>query len=532
MRRTLLALLALVAVAACGAPRANLMVSPNTPAPVAELLQRMPAVDSDQERDLARALFEMQPSALATLVPMIGSAAADDDAAARYAIEAVGGWAARPRADDTREVWADRLAAEMGAGRSDEQLRFLLGQLALVGGERVVPDVVALLDRDAVREEAVAALVAIGGADAGAAIVAALNHAADDHAELAMLLDAAAALEPVEARASASRALTSSDPAVRLAGARALAAAAEPRSRADLVEVVMRAESAERPPLAAAALEFALRVDDPEVGLATNRDLLTVADRDGGEALALASLRTMARLSPEAARAELAVRDPEDERVGAEMARLAAELAAAEEVRRARQAEAAEGFVPLFNGEDLTGWVGATDGYFVQDGAIVCDPRTGGNLYTEREYADFVLRFEFRLTPGANNGLGIRAPLEGDAAYVGMELQVLDDGALRHADLRPYQYHGSIYGVAAVERGHQRPVGEWNEQEVVADGRRVRVILNGAVVLDVDLDEVSTPETADGRDHPGLARASGHIGFLGHGSRVEYRNIRIRELDR
>ena len=184
----------------------------------------------------------------------------------------------------------------------------------------------------------------------------------------------------------------------------------------------------------------------------------------------------------------------------------------------------------LFNGEDLSGWLGATDGYFVDNAAIVSDPETGGNLYTESEFADFVLRFEFRLTPGANNGLGIRAPLEGDAAYVGMELQVLDDGALVYANLQPYQYHGSVYGVAASERGHQRPAGQWNEQEVVAHGRRIRVTLNGTVIVDVDLDEVSTPATADGRDHPGLARASGHIGFLGHGHRVEYRSIRIREL--
>jgi hypothetical protein len=188
-------------------------------------------------------------------------------------------------------------------------------------------------------------------------------------------------------------------------------------------------------------------------------------------------------------------------------------------------------FIPLFNGEDLTGWTGNKEGYAVEDGRIVVHPdRGGGNLYTEKEYGDFVLRFVFKLTPGANNGLGIRAPLEGDAAYAGMELQILDNTADKYRDLKPYQYHGSIYGVVPAERGHLKPVGEWNEQEVIADGKRIAVKLNGAVILDADIDAAGTPQTMDGRDHPGLKREKGHIGFLGHGSRVEFRNIRIKEL--
>lgn len=192
--------------------------------------------------------------------------------------------------------------------------------------------------------------------------------------------------------------------------------------------------------------------------------------------------------------------------------------------------EADDGFVSLFDGESLDGWQGSVDGYAVEEGAIVCVPDKGGNLYTEKEYADFRLRFEFKLTPGANNGLGLRAPLEGDAAYVGMELQILDDSAPRYANLKPYQYHGSIYGVVPVKRGHQKPVGEWNEQEVTCQGSRVQVKLNGTVVLDADVAEVSRNGTPDGRDHPGLKRKRGHIGFLGHGSRIDLRNIRIKEL--
>jgi HEAT repeat protein len=194
-------------------------------------------------------------------------------------------------------------------------------------------------------------------------------------------------------------------------------------------------------------------------------------------------------------------------------------------------AEADEGFVPLFNGRDLSGWTGGGGGYAAEDGKIVVHPeRGGGNLYTEKEYADFVLRFEFKLAPAANNGLGVRAPLEGDAAYAGMELQILEDGSPVYWGLKPYQYHGSIYGVVPARRGVLRPAGEWNSEEVTARGRRITVAVNGVVVVDADIDAASSGGTIDGRDHPGLKRDSGRLGFLGHGSVVEFRDIRIKEL--
>jgi HEAT repeat protein len=207
------------------------------------------------------------------------------------------------------------------------------------------------------------------------------------------------------------------------------------------------------------------------------------------------------------------------------------EITPAAEPQIVSEEEIAEGFVPLFNGEDLTGWVGDTVGYVAEEGKIVIYPKRGsGNLYTEKEYSDFVLRFEFKLTPGANNGLGIRAPLKGDAAYVGMELQILDNTALIYRDLKPYQYHGSIYGVVPAKRGYLKPVGEWNYQEVIAKGTRITVNLNGVTIVNADIQEAIEKGTIDGRDHPGLKREAGHIGFLGHGSHVKFRNIRIKEL--
>jgi hypothetical protein len=152
------------------------------------------------------------------------------------------------------------------------------------------------------------------------------------------------------------------------------------------------------------------------------------------------------------------------------------------------------------------------------------------NIYTAREYSDFQLRFEFQLTPGANSGVGIRAPREGDAAYVGMEIQVLDDGAPVYKDLQAYQYHGSVYGIIPATRGALRPVGEWNSEEIAVRGSRITVTLNGTVIVDGDLADAARNGTLDKKEHPGLRRPSGHIGFLSHDTVVRFRNIRIKDL--
>lgn len=196
--------------------------------------------------------------------------------------------------------------------------------------------------------------------------------------------------------------------------------------------------------------------------------------------------------------------------------------------------EQSDGFVSLFNGKNLDGWVGNKTDYRVDNGEILVDPTHGGggsgNLYTEKEYSDFAFRFEFQLTPGANNGIGIRAPLEGDAAYVGMEIQVLDNTAPIYASLQPYQYHGSVYGVIPARREFLKPVAEWNEEEIWIKGTRIKVTLNGTVIVDGDIAEASRNGTMDHNDHPGLKRTSGHIGFLGHGSVLRFRNTRIKTL--
>lgn len=188
---------------------------------------------------------------------------------------------------------------------------------------------------------------------------------------------------------------------------------------------------------------------------------------------------------------------------------------------------AAEGLEmrPLFNGKDLTGWKG--NGYVVEDGAIVCKPEGENlNLMTEETFANYVLDFEFKLTPGANNGLGIHYPGTGDGAYTGMEIQILDDTDPKYKDLKDYQFHGGIYTLKAAKKGFLKPVGEWNRERVTVMGPVVNVDLNGESILTANLNELSAAHPK----HEGVKRRAGHIGWMGHGDKVSFRNIKIAEL--
>ena len=196
------------------------------------------------------------------------------------------------------------------------------------------------------------------------------------------------------------------------------------------------------------------------------------------------------------------------------------------------ESEKQEGFVQLFDGTNFDNWVGNKAGYLLKDGVIEVNPEAkgGGNLYTKEEFSDFIYRFEFQLTPGANNGIGIRAPLEGDAAYVGMEIQVLDSEHPMYANLKPYQYHGSVYGVLPAKRGFLKPTGEWNQEEIMIQGSKIKVTLNGTVITEADLKEATKNGTVDHNEHSGLKNTTGHIGFLGHGDVVRFKNMRIKKL--
>ena len=222
-----------------------------------------------------------------------------------------------------------------------------------------------------------------------------------------------------------------------------------------------------------------------------------------------------------------------------------------------------EGFVSLFNGYDLEGWIGATESYGVdpkEPGVLQCFPGkgSGGNLCTAKQYKNFVLRFEFMMPTNGNNGLGIRmTDVNKDSAYYGMcELQLLDDGGSQYYDaaakkdkLKPYQYTGSVYGCVPSRRdnvekqiwgkeknftaggSYVRRPGMWNFEEVKVIGSEIEVYLNGYLITKADVSKFrGNGDTPDGRQHPGLHNAKGHIGWLGHGHNVKWKNIRIKEL--
>jgi hypothetical protein len=176
----------------------------------------------------------------------------------------------------------------------------------------------------------------------------------------------------------------------------------------------------------------------------------------------------------------------------------------------------------LFNGKDLSGWSG--DGYVVEDGAIVCAP-SGKNLMTEQTFANYILEFDYKLPPGGNNGLGIHYPGKGDAAYTGMEIQILDNSDPKYADLKDYQFNGSLYTLAPAKKEGLKTVGEWNHERVTVSNPGLTVELNGKIILRANLDDLSTRHP----DHKGVKRRAGHIAFLGHGDRVAFKNIEITE---
>jgi hypothetical protein len=189
-----------------------------------------------------------------------------------------------------------------------------------------------------------------------------------------------------------------------------------------------------------------------------------------------------------------------------------------------------DGFTDIFNGRTFDGWAGPLENYDIRDGAIVCKPDKGGTIYWNQPLTDFQARLEFKLPAGGNNGLAIRYPGEGDTAYVGMtELQVLDDNYEKvRGPIDPRQAHGSAYGMVAAARGYQRPIGEWNVQDVSVEGSTIRVELNGTVILNTDLSKVDPATYMAGRAHPGVTRTSGFFGFAGHNDPVMFRRVQIK----
>ena len=200
----------------------------------------------------------------------------------------------------------------------------------------------------------------------------------------------------------------------------------------------------------------------------------------------------------------------------------------------------------LFDGTNLDKWRGDLEGYIPVNGTIYVSANYGstGNLYTKKEYRNFVYRFEFCfLREGVNNGVGVRTPMGVDAAYDAMcEVQILDHDAPMYANLREYQVHGSVYGVIPAKRIVHKPLGEWSTEEIRVEGDRIKVTVNGEVIVDGNIRTAckghnvapdgsdTNPYTVDHRNHPGMFNKKGYISFCGHGEGLKIRNVRILDL--
>jgi hypothetical protein len=207
---------------------------------------------------------------------------------------------------------------------------------------------------------------------------------------------------------------------------------------------------------------------------------------------------------------------------------------APEEATRVLAARDAAGFVELVNGRDLSNWTGATENYEMRDGAIYCKPKKGGNLLTQEEYGDVIIRTEFVLPPGCNNGIALRTPAGGHPAQDGFEIQVIDsDGynaAHPKAPLKPAQYHGSLYYLVGAKHGYLRPVGTWNYEEIEVRGNHITVTLNGTKILDVETDKLDRSQFDPKHIPGGLDRRSGYLGFAGHNDPVGFRSFKVKRL--
>ena len=477
-------------------------VSNTTDEKIASLINRLPAENSADLDKIMSELSTYGGQAILYVAPVLVPPGQGDDTAERYLVSGLVKYASQVSDPFLALQVSDALCTAVGITGHDEVKDFLFQELQFIAGDEAVLTASEFLNHERLSDPAARVLININSEASKGALLSGLEAA--DLAVKLVIVQALGDLQYKPASAVLREMLLTPDTSVKKVVMRSLA------ETADMISAELLAAEAQK-----AGYDF-----EP-------------ADATGSYLLFLKRTAECGNTSFAEEKLQEII---ENDQVPEQTRSAALSILNADDfyIYTLDKVEKIEGFVPLFNGVDLQGWTGNKIDYFAQKGMIVCEPtgRGSGNLYTDKEYSDFILRFEFKLTPGANNGLGIRTPLTGDAAYVGMELQILDNDADKYKNLQPWQYHGSIYGVIAAERGHLRPAGEWNYQEVYASGPHIRVVLNGETILDGDIYKASNGGTAtiDNRSHPGLLNESGHIGFLGHGDSLKFRNIRILEL--
>lgn len=459
--------------------------------------QRMEAIGQSGENNLEKMAEGLQPEPQA------------DNTQLQYAINGFSTYVMQNNKEDWRAMAVQAYGKALNDLNNWQNKQFLIQQLQLIGKDDAVPFLQPFLQNEKLVHPAAQALATINTPATQKALIQGLQKASE--ATRIPLIEALGKSRTKEAASVIVPFVKSNDTALQKVALFALANIGDPASSKILLKAAKANDYHYNDINATSDLLLYIRrlmaEGNSKTAKKLTRRLLKKTKKDDYQAVHLAALQMQQQLE------------------GKGNDTLPANTLSQEE----KQA----GFELLFNGKNLDGWIGNKEGYLVQNGNIVVHPGhgSGGNLYTEGEYGNFIFRFQFQLTPGANNGIGIRTPAEGDAAYVGMEIQVLDNTADKFKNLHPYQYHGSVYGVIPAKHGYLKPVGEWNKEEIKAVGPHIMVTLNGHVIVDGNIDKASENGTMDHKSHPGLHNKSGHIGFLGHGSVVRFRNIRIKQLD-
>ncbi|MFL5339507.1 MAG: DUF1080 domain-containing protein [Gemmataceae bacterium] len=194
-------------------------------------------------------------------------------------------------------------------------------------------------------------------------------------------------------------------------------------------------------------------------------------------------------------------------------------------------AACADDFVPLFNGKNLDGWVerqvkkGQEGAWSVEEGILKAKPASGW-LGTEKEYANFVLRVEWKIVENGNSGVFFRVPtteFKGSPSDAGFEIQILDDnGSQYKGKLKPYQYSGGLYHFQGPTKNVFKGAGEWNSYELTVKGDQIGLVYNGEKVIEADISQ-----NAEAQKRP----KKGYIGLQNHGTGVEFRKVEIKVLD-
>jgi len=185
-----------------------------------------------------------------------------------------------------------------------------------------------------------------------------------------------------------------------------------------------------------------------------------------------------------------------------------------------------DGFKPMFNGKDLTGWK-TTGNWVVEPGGIITlRPRPGETgwkrydayLTTERKYRDFILDLEFKFEKEGNSGVFLRVRDPKSQVDTGFEVQVVDTYGKKKITAHDC---GGVIGTAVPTKNMVKPAGQWNHYTITCIGSHLTVVFNGEKVVDLDLSKSPL------KDRP----LEGYIGFQDEAKRIWYRNVRIKELN-